>query len=575
LTTPRRRLLRALPFVLAAVSLLPGLGLKDPWPADEPRYALVAAEMLAGGDGGGWGSWLVPVRAGEPYSDKPPLFFWLEAATLAATGSIRLAHQLPSLLAALATLLLVHDLARRLWNRRVALWAAAILLTTVQFTLQARSGQIDATLTLFTTLGLYGLLRHLLLGPAWGWYVAAFAAMGLGVMTKGVGFLPLLVFLPFAWAAARGWQRPALAGGRPWRAAALWALGPLAFAAVLAAWLLPLLAHVAASGDPALAAYRDDLLFRQTVERYADSWGHVRPAWYYVTSVLPWAWLPTTLALPWLLPAWRRRLARGDARQLLLLGWIALVLAFFSLSAGKRGVYLLPTAPALALAAAPLAAGLWQRRRLHWAGFAVTLLVAAAGLVVAALPGRLADAGLPPLTGPGVAFAALAVAAAAAARPRRGLVALVATLAGCWAIVGLWVYPRLDPARSGSELMAAVEAELPAGDELALVGWREQMFLQGSREMTHWGFRTPAEVETRAAVAWLAAGERRHVLLPERSLAPCFAPGTAVATAHRRDWHLVSTAELTDDCAAEAEDAPPPIRYRSPLDRRVDHRQDG
>ena len=38
-----------------------GLGLRDPWPADEPRFALVAKQMVESGQ------WLFPFRGGEIY----------------------------------------------------------------------------------------------------------------------------------------------------------------------------------------------------------------------------------------------------------------------------------------------------------------------------------------------------------------------------------------------------------------------------------------------------------------------------------------------------------------------------
>lgn len=85
-----------------------GIGLRDPWPADEPRFAAVARDMVASGD------WWFPRVGGDLYQDKPPLFMWLIAAVLSVTGSMRLAFLLPSLLAAGGTLILVHDLARRL-----------------------------------------------------------------------------------------------------------------------------------------------------------------------------------------------------------------------------------------------------------------------------------------------------------------------------------------------------------------------------------------------------------------------------------------------------------------------------
>ena len=186
-------------FLLGAAVLLSGLGLRDPWAPDEPRFALMARDMLIGGD------WLIPRVGGDLYPDKPPLFMWLVAAGTWLTGSLRIGFLLPSMIASLGVLWLVFDLARRVWDRDTAVAAGLVLLTTLQFPLQAHSAQIDATLCFWTTLSLYGLLRHLLLGPAWGWYLAGWAAAGLGVITKGVGILPLLVLLPWAWARRRRW----------------------------------------------------------------------------------------------------------------------------------------------------------------------------------------------------------------------------------------------------------------------------------------------------------------------------------------------------------------------------------
>ena len=74
-----------------------------------------------------------------------------------------------------------------------------------------------------------------------------------------------------------------------------------------------------------MQAYANDILLKQTGKRYADSWHHVQPFWYYA-QVMMTLWLPGALLLPWLLPAWLRRLRRGDPRFWLLLGWSALVL---------------------------------------------------------------------------------------------------------------------------------------------------------------------------------------------------------------------------------------------------------
>ncbi|HEX6260779.1 MAG TPA: glycosyltransferase family 39 protein, partial [Woeseiaceae bacterium] len=226
-------------FLIAAVVLGAGLGLRDPWPPDEPRFALIAKDMVASGE------WLIPRVGGVLYPDKPPLFFWLVATFYVVTGSLSVALLLPGFLSGLGILWLVYDLARRLWDPQTGLWAGAALLVTVQFPLQMKAGQIDGVLCFWTTLSLYGFCRHLLLGPDWRWYAVAGLACGLGVITKGVGFLPFLVFVPWAVAARRGWPLPRIDWGR-----GRWLLAPAAFALAVGLWLIPMLLVTSGAADP-------------------------------------------------------------------------------------------------------------------------------------------------------------------------------------------------------------------------------------------------------------------------------------------------------------------------------------
>ncbi len=355
--------------MFALLYLALGIGLRDPWPSDEPRFSLVAQEMLD------TGRFWIPHRGGEPYPDKPPIYIWLTALSISLAGSVRVGFLLPSLLAGLGTLALVADLARRLYGARLAWIAAAALLASVQFVLQAKAAQIDMVLTFFTTLATYGLLRHALLGPARGWWLAAWGAVGAGIITKGVGFLPLLLLPGWVWLARRGEATPL--NGRDI------GLGLLAMVGVVALWGLPMI--VMSLSDAELAAYRDNILFRQTGERYAASWHHHNPWYYYLVEVIPWAWLPLSLALPWAIPAWWRRIRRGDARATLLLSGVVLILVFFSLSPGKRGVYLLPALPLLVLALAPLVPGLLRKRGPNLASAVLLVLLAAAFLAAGAL----------------------------------------------------------------------------------------------------------------------------------------------------------------------------------------------
>lgn len=498
----------------ALITLSAGLGLRDPWPPDEPRFALVARDMVHNGE------WLFPRRNGELYPDKPPLFMWLIALGYQTTGSLRLAFLLPSLLAGLATLALVTDLARRLWNPRTGLLAGWALLLSFQFCWQSRFAQIDALLVGWTTLGLYGLCRHLLLGPAWGWYAIAWLAMGAGVISKGVGFLPALLLLPWGFAAWRRW-RPLPAQ----RADPRWLLGLLMLVPVLA-WLVPMLTAV--GEDPQLQAYRDNILHRQTHERFAHAWHHHHPPWYYLTSA-PVLWLPLSLLLPWAVPAWWRRLRRGDPRTALLLGFVVLVIAFFSLSPGKRGVYLYPALPAFALALAPLLPGLLRQRALAWtAGVAGALVVGACVLaapwwqdsLLGALPERSRQRILDEqLDLPALAWIAVALGAVASGwlvwgRLRRALPAFAGLWCCAWTLACWAAWPVLNPARFPAAMMQQAQALAGAEAQLGMVQLREQYVLAAPQGLTTFGYERDGRLaELRDALAWQRAGAQRFLLI--------------------------------------------------------------
>ena len=169
----------------------------------------------------------------------------------------------------------------------------------MQFPLQMKGGQIDGLLCLWTTLGLYGFSRHLLLGPDWRWYAIAGLASGLGVITKGVGFLPFLIFIPYAFAARGNWKIQQT----KWNDVR-WLLAPMTFLVGIAVWLLPMLVATGGAVEGDLLDYRNNILLKQTVTRYADAWGHLKPPWYLFTNAIPWLWLPVSFLLPWLVPAW-------------------------------------------------------------------------------------------------------------------------------------------------------------------------------------------------------------------------------------------------------------------------------
>jgi len=533
-------------FAIALIVLAAGIGLRDPWPADEPRFVLVAKQMWESGE------WLFPHRGRELYPDKPPLYFWLLAAAYAIVRNWTWAFLLPSLLAALGTLALSYDLGRRLWSHRAGLWAAIAVLVTAQFLYQAKRAQIDPTVTFFITLGMYGILRHTLLGPNWRWYWVGCFAAGLGVISKGVGFLTLLALLPYAWMRWRHWPGLTAPGaGNSGR----WLLGAVAFLGAIALWLVPMLVTALTSGDPEHRAYLDELLFRQTAIRYTNAWHHQAPPWYFL-GVIAGVWLPFSLALPWLLPRWTRALRARDARVWLPLAWSLLVLLFFSASPGKRDMYILPMLPMVALAAAPYLdeiSGL-KRFRALLLGLVVVLgmTLVVTGAVALSTEPRYE---LQIETQRGLATSADqlwwllcavgGVMLASVLLLRRHLLPAVA-MALIVLVVGLFTGTALllDDQNSARGVMQRARDMAGAETEIGLVGWREQNLLQAVGPTVEFGFkRSPAEQFADAA-AWLhAAPQSRRLFVLDEAIDGCARrdPRQRVGTANRRQWYLLDS----------------------------------
>lgn len=533
---------------LFAVFLLAvGIGLRDPWPSDEPRFALVARWMVE------HGQWLFPHRGHELYPDKPPVFMWLQALAYLVTRSWRVAFLLPSLAAALAALALTYDLARRLWGHRSALLAALTLLLTIHFTYQMRNAQIDPLLLGWITLANYGLLRHLLLGPSWRWFWAGCFFAGVGVVTKGVGVLALLMLVPFVFARRRSWRYMAeFSGG--WR----WVAGVLAFLVPVLAWLLPMVLIARADGDPQHAEYMQNILFGQTVHRYATPTGHIHSPFYFL-GIIALDWLPLSLLLPWCLPAWWRRLKRRDARFLLPLGWIVLILVFFSISPGKRDVYILPALPMAALAMAPLLPALLRRQGVRAAILALTLTLSALLALAAALAMLRHPAWalrMEQSLDPRIWWLALVIGGggllvAAVTRLRQAPVGWLAFATVLWTTYGLWGYPMLNGDRSALDVME--QARRIAGPQatIGLVAWKEQNLLMAQGPVTEFGFLKPWPDQFTDATHWLSESpDRRWVFSLDQAMGACVDRTKAIHVGHanRREWWMFRANAVISGC---------------------------
>ena len=205
-----------------------GLGLRDPWPADDPRFALVAAPD------GRYRGLAVPDRRGELYADKPPLFMWLRATgfrelQMGASRSCCRRWSPPS--------------ARCPWSgsrhaacgpaRRVCMPGTRCSSPPIHLAEPSarRSTRWWASPPCRSTA-----VRHLLAARTGDWIARVAWRPGAGVITKGVGVVALLVFVPAFCSLGRTlpgrMARPPRSAG--WRAASEresllnWAAGPMA-----------------------------------------------------------------------------------------------------------------------------------------------------------------------------------------------------------------------------------------------------------------------------------------------------------------------------------------------------------
>jgi 4-amino-4-deoxy-L-arabinose transferase-like glycosyltransferase len=315
---------------LCGVLYLPYLGALPFFDRGEPREALAVQDIVERGE------WLFPLKTPTTIPSKPPLFHWSAALTSQLTGKLdERTIRFPSALYAILGVITIYWFGRRLFGAEIGLLGAAILSTTLLYTSQALDARVDMTLCFFVTFSLvlfYSLYREFVTRPLW--YYLLYAIVGVGALAKG----PLGILLP------------ALVAGTFLVIKRRWGLlgrfcfhpGGLLTVAIAAGWYV---VAVTRGGED----FIDRQLLKENFERFFGGSGHSHPVYYYIPYLF-FEGLPWSLFLPFVLWDYfkNRSFARGDD-GLFLTTWLGAMLVFFSLSVGKRPVYLLPLYPAVAL----------------------------------------------------------------------------------------------------------------------------------------------------------------------------------------------------------------------------------
>jgi 4-amino-4-deoxy-L-arabinose transferase-like glycosyltransferase len=304
----------------------------DLFEPDESRYAQIPREMLQRGD------WIVPHLQGEPYLDKPPLFYWLVLGCYRLLGVSEVTARLVPALAVHLTILLTYLFGHRWLGARGAFAGALALSLAPAFLSMGRLLILDGVLTLWTSLALYAGFEAIRGNRMRrGWWLLASLACALGVLTKGPVAL-ILLLIPL-WLLA--WLDPRC--GRPDRGAFLM-LGAVVVLVNLP-WYV-----AAALREPTFLHY---FLWQHNILRFVAPFDHPRGVWFYLPVVCL-GLLPATLLLVpfvrFLLSGKEQNASRRSPELgflLLASGWCLL---FFTLSGCKLPTYILPAFPPLALA---------------------------------------------------------------------------------------------------------------------------------------------------------------------------------------------------------------------------------
>ncbi|MEO9056179.1 MAG: glycosyltransferase family 39 protein [Steroidobacteraceae bacterium] len=313
------------------------------WTPDEPREADIAWRMSWQADKA------VPLLAGEPFCEKPPLTYWLAAVPIGLLGQQAWIARLPNFLYALITALGVGLLASRSAGR-FAGWVGAAAISTFLLSYQV-------AIWLATDAPLLASVSVALLGAYVGFY-----ATDSKQRLRGYLLMHAALAFGFLSKSAVSWMVPALAiltlsiWERRWRELLRWELyaGLLLQAAIILPWIW--FVYRGADGMQHLKTF----FWNNLVGRFAavDAPPDLQyaaahrnsPGKYLIELPLylfPW----TLLALAAARRAWRQRqTSRHDNRAVRFAIAASLPpLVVLSLAATARNIYFAPALPGIAL----------------------------------------------------------------------------------------------------------------------------------------------------------------------------------------------------------------------------------
>jgi len=420
------------------------------WFSDEIRYANAYSNLA------NLNKWLVLYLNGEPYPDKPPVYFWLVYVVQHLSRlDVPSAMFLTSAITGFIYLLAHYYFAITVTNdKKVSFFSGLILLTNFYFIGLMNYVRMDllfAALTIFSFTFLY---KYLTTDSTKNVYIA-FLLASIAVLTKGpIGVvMPLMFFL----IGVIFFKKHKKLINKHFLYAFLITLVPIL------GWLL---AIVAIEGYD----YMVYLIDTQVVRRAVKTWHHAEPFYYY-TYALALAWLPWTLILftsgfKGFVSSTASFYKSSKGHKYVV---FAVVSGFIFLSAlsGKIAIYALPIFSPIAIYFAYLFVKA-ESRKVFWRAVSVLFAILAVTLTVVNLlpnmPGHVDNNYL-------CALVALAVAGvlwlASSKDSQWTLVGFVLLMTLFFNVVGLTLIPSLDVVMSPKKQGTIMKEYIAKGYEPA------------------------------------------------------------------------------------------------------------
>jgi 4-amino-4-deoxy-L-arabinose transferase-like glycosyltransferase len=318
--------------VCSVLFFLIGLGNHDLWNPDEPRVAGITAEMARDGD------LVIPRLNKEPFLEKPPLYFWASSAVMNLLGENAYTARLISALSGLFGVLVIFVLARSMgFSPLAAFLSGFVLATSPQYWDLSRRCLIDMTLCFFIACCMASYFQAIQASQKTKtWSVLFVLSLSCAVLTKALVGLVIPLSALSVWLIIR--EEFSL---RPW---ALLLVGSVLCFIPFVIWLVFLYKGMGWGG-----VY--EVVWTNNFGRFSGSRGaHIQPLFYYLYD-FPSKFLPWTLFIPLAAIYHFQGIVNQKKRNpsLFILAWFIAPFVLLSFSAGKRGIYLIPLFPAMAL----------------------------------------------------------------------------------------------------------------------------------------------------------------------------------------------------------------------------------